>query len=309
MNPLTRFLRFNVVGAIGVVLQLAILALLNRALPHRYLLTSTLAVELTILHNFAWHTRYTWPQTTSRLTALLRFHLSNGLVSIFGNLVLMHLFVRSLHTPVLLANALSITCCGLINFLAAQHWVFANDNRTRLTARTSLTVSIALLLTISAHAQPGRLPNAPTSSHRDYGLDCAYENVFFGPAASLFKPTHLAGTAGITFGQYAAKPSRLSASPQFEIGVAGPLPAHPVDGFVSADYMFASKFPHHDVYPSLTAGYTRFFITGNAVNFGVGADLGTPSPVRIEIRDYWLLSQPEQHLLDLRIALGKLIAD
>ena len=126
MNPLTRFLRFNLVGLLGIVVQLTTLALLNRTIPHHYLLTSTLAVELTLLHNFAWHLHYTWPRTPSPFTALLRFHASNGLISLTGNLILMHLFVHSLHAPVLFANSLTIVLCGLANFLLAHHWAFAN---------------------------------------------------------------------------------------------------------------------------------------------------------------------------------------
>jgi putative flippase GtrA len=123
------FLRFNLVGALGVIAQLTTLTLLNHALPRHYLLTSTLAVELTLLHNFAWHTRYTWPRTPSPGTALLRFHLSNGLVSLAGNLLLMRLFVHSAHLPILLANALTLAACGLLNFLLAHHWVFAENLR------------------------------------------------------------------------------------------------------------------------------------------------------------------------------------
>lgn len=128
MSPIARFLRFNLVGLFGIVTQLTTLTVLNHVFPHHYLLTSTFAVEFTLLHNFAWHLHYTWPQTkiTRReaLAQLLRFHLSNGLLSLFGNLALMRVFVHSAHTPVVLANALTIACCGLANFLLAHHWVF-----------------------------------------------------------------------------------------------------------------------------------------------------------------------------------------
>ncbi len=131
MNPLTRFLRFNLVGLLGILVQLTTLALLNHVLPTRYLLTSTVAVELTLLHNFLWHLHYTWPEhhrsTSSALPALLRFHLSNGAISLFGNLVLMRLFVHSLHVPILLANALAIASCGIANFLLAHYWAFAEN--------------------------------------------------------------------------------------------------------------------------------------------------------------------------------------
>ena len=141
MNPLKRFLRFNLVGALGIVVQLGTLALLNRALPHHYLVTSTLAVELALLHNFFWHLRFTWPATSRRtrdaLAQLLRFHLSNGFVSLLGNLSLMRLFVRSAHLPILIANALTIVCCGLANFLLAHHWVFSKNISSTAGCRSS----------------------------------------------------------------------------------------------------------------------------------------------------------------------------
>jgi putative flippase GtrA len=145
MSPLKHFLRFNLVGLLGVVTQLTTFTVLNRVFPHHYLLTSTFAVEFTLLHNFVWHIHYTWPRepqhrTREALTQLLRFHLSNGLVSLLGNLALMRVFVHSMHMPVLLANALTIACCGLANFLLAHHLVFSPTPQTRtppiLTART-----------------------------------------------------------------------------------------------------------------------------------------------------------------------------
>jgi putative flippase GtrA len=140
MSPLKRFLRFNLVGLLGVVTQLTTLFLLNHVFPRHYLLTSTFAVEFTLLHNFIWHLHYTWPETSEHptrdtLTQLLRFHLSNGLVSLLGNIALMHVFVREARLPVLFANALTIACCGLANFLLAHHWVFpqaADPGTTRV---------------------------------------------------------------------------------------------------------------------------------------------------------------------------------
>jgi len=139
MSPLARFLRFNLVGLLGIAVQLSTLALLNRAIPAHYLLTSTLAVELTLLHNFVWHLHYTWPATSrcNRLAQLFRFHLSNGLLSLLGNLALMPLFVHSLHAPIVFANALTIACCGFANFLLAHHWVFSRATQfTPIAAKT-----------------------------------------------------------------------------------------------------------------------------------------------------------------------------
>jgi len=75
--------------------------------------------------------------------------------------------------------------------------------------------------------------------------------------------------------------------------------------------MFANKVPNRSVYPFLTGGYTRMFATGNAVNFGPGVDFGKDDEhlIRIELRDYYLFTGPQQHVLSLRIGFGKFIAD
>ena len=128
MNTFIRWFKFNLVGAIGMVVQLAALALLNRWWAGHYLYASAAAVELTLLHNFVWHLHYTWKDRSDRsalLGRLLRFHLSNGLVSMLGNLALMRVLVRDAHLPVLVANTIAILCCSIVNFYLGNEWVFA----------------------------------------------------------------------------------------------------------------------------------------------------------------------------------------
>ncbi|MES2394142.1 MAG: GtrA family protein [Acidobacteriota bacterium] len=123
-----RWLRFNVVGAMGMCVQLAALAVLNRAWPGHYLVASAIAVELAIAHNFVWHVRYTWSdrsEGSAVWTQLWRFHLANGAVSLVGNLVLMRLLVQGAHLPVVAANVVAIACCSVINFLLGDGWAFA----------------------------------------------------------------------------------------------------------------------------------------------------------------------------------------
>jgi putative flippase GtrA len=54
-----RFARFADIGVIGWIVQLAALSALVGLGVH-YALATAMAVEITILHNFAWHRQYTW---------------------------------------------------------------------------------------------------------------------------------------------------------------------------------------------------------------------------------------------------------
>jgi putative flippase GtrA len=94
-----------------------------------YLPATAIAVELAVLHNFFWHERWTWSDRTQASAAgqvgrLLRFHLTNGALSILMNLHLMRLLVGHFQVPYLLANVISIALCSILNYLAADHFVF-----------------------------------------------------------------------------------------------------------------------------------------------------------------------------------------
>ena len=124
-----RWLKFNVVGALGIAVQLAVLFALNSGLHLSYLLATALAVEVAVVHNFLWHERYTWadrlqPSWSRSLPRLVRFNLTNGGVSIVGNLALMKIMVGWCNVNYLLANGIAIALCSLVNFLVSDEWVF-----------------------------------------------------------------------------------------------------------------------------------------------------------------------------------------
>jgi putative flippase GtrA len=124
----SRLLRFSAVGALGIAVQLGMLTVLT-AMRLEYLLATSLAVESAVIHNFVWHRRFTWRDREQKagndlLASLFRFHVSNGIVSLLGNLILMRVLAGSLRLPLLAANLGSIAICFVVNFVASDHWVF-----------------------------------------------------------------------------------------------------------------------------------------------------------------------------------------
>ena len=55
-----RWLKFNLVGALGIPVQMGAFAVFFSALHLNYMVATALAVETAVLHNFVWHERYTW---------------------------------------------------------------------------------------------------------------------------------------------------------------------------------------------------------------------------------------------------------
>ena len=124
-----RWLKFNIVGGIGIGVQVVALTIFRSWLRVDYLVATGLAVEIAVIHNFLWHERFTWADRRAArpvrsLVRLAKFNASNGAVSIVGNLVLMRLLVGELKFNYVAANLLAIVVCSLVNFLLGDRFVF-----------------------------------------------------------------------------------------------------------------------------------------------------------------------------------------
>lgn len=124
------FLRFNVVGILGFALQSVALFVFTR-LPHPggYLVATAAAVELAVLNNFVWHQLWTWRDRPSAsagetLLRLAKFNVTNGLVSLAGNILLIGLLVGRLGLPLAPAYVISVITCSIFNFVLADRVAF-----------------------------------------------------------------------------------------------------------------------------------------------------------------------------------------
>ncbi len=121
-----RWMKFSVVGMAGVAVQLSGLWFFARGLGIPAIVSTAMAVEVALLHNFAWHEAWTWPclPVEGRLRRLLRFHAANGFVSLVSNAVFTWLFTECLGMPLLVSNLGAIGVTALLNFFLANQWVF-----------------------------------------------------------------------------------------------------------------------------------------------------------------------------------------
>lgn len=129
MGRSIRFSKFALVGMLGAFVQLTLFWFFNRYCRVHVLSATVLAVEMTVLHNFLWHQRFTWSDRTSKTSReiairILRFHSGNGLISLVGNAVLTYSLVVRFRLPAVPANIIAISCCSLANFLLADLWVY-----------------------------------------------------------------------------------------------------------------------------------------------------------------------------------------
>jgi putative flippase GtrA len=129
-----RWLKFNLVGGVGIAVQLLALTVFRSRLHLDYLLATALAVETAVIHNFLWHERFTWEDRpalrwTGSLVRMARFNATNGAVSILGNLLLMRWLVGELRLNYMVSNVLAVSGCSLVNFLVSDRLVFEREEK------------------------------------------------------------------------------------------------------------------------------------------------------------------------------------
>jgi len=127
MRP-SRFVRFNIVGAAGIGVQLATMWLLVHEVQMHYLMAAPISVGAALLHNFAWHRTWTWRDRLHSRSDIVRsfagFVLANGAVSLLGTVAVTGALVRGTSVPPVAANAIAIVVCGLVNFWLGDRVVF-----------------------------------------------------------------------------------------------------------------------------------------------------------------------------------------
>lgn len=141
-NPVRRFLKYNLVGALGVTVRLTVVAVLLEWGGLGYLTATALGVEAAMLHNFGWHLHWTWRERCLGITwkgamlRLMRFQVSNAAVALVVSLVAMRLLVGELGMHYLPANLIATVAGGIINFLVANYIIFQAETPSSLEARS-----------------------------------------------------------------------------------------------------------------------------------------------------------------------------
>jgi len=135
-ESLHRWLKFNAVGVLGFCVQLSALWLFVTAFKIGAFVSTALAVEAAVLHNFAWHHFLTWKDRRAgkwrdSLLRLLAFNATNGSISVAGNLFFVYLIADGHEIPLLTANLLAIAVCSLINYILSDKIVFRMASNER----------------------------------------------------------------------------------------------------------------------------------------------------------------------------------
>lgn len=121
-----RWVRFNLVGVAGFIVQMLTLAAASDGLGLRPGIAVSIAVVAAVAHNFLWHERVTWPgqRREGRFRRWLSFTLSNGVISLLTNIVVTTTIVEATGVPLLVANAMAVLTASAVNFVVSDHYIF-----------------------------------------------------------------------------------------------------------------------------------------------------------------------------------------
>jgi len=149
MNP--RAIAFISVGIAGFLVQTLTLAVLTLGAHWPVGIATAIGVEAAVLTNFCWHEHWTWRdrvEGNTRWRRLARFHVTNGATSLVGNTALTVLFASSCRLNPIAGTAIAVGLLSLINFFAADRWVFV---------RRGAAVAAILVLASSSPARATEL--------------------------------------------------------------------------------------------------------------------------------------------------------
>ena len=126
------FVRYTLVGASGVLVNLGMYIFLTRHFGFPKELAPILAIETSVLSNFFLNNFWTFRKRTTEvplISRLFKFHLVVGGSGILNYLTFFFLFKVILLND-LLANLAGISVAAVLNYLINSSWTWRDDNQT-----------------------------------------------------------------------------------------------------------------------------------------------------------------------------------
>lgn len=122
-----RLLKFGVVGASGVAVNMGFLYLLKEFAGFPYFVASVIAIELSILSNFTINLFWTWRDRSgegSLRTKIIRYHIGAGATAFLGNYLILIALTEIFGIHYLISNLIGIAVGTLANYIINDLWTF-----------------------------------------------------------------------------------------------------------------------------------------------------------------------------------------
>jgi putative flippase GtrA len=121
-----RLVKFGIVGASGVFVNMGCLYLLKEFAGIPYFIASLIAIELSILSNFTVNLLWTWRDRSEGTfwTKMWRYHVGAGATAFLGNYLILVALTELLKLHYLISNLIGIGVGTLANYVINDLWTF-----------------------------------------------------------------------------------------------------------------------------------------------------------------------------------------
>ena len=128
-----RILKFSIVGAIGVLVNMGTLYFLTEFVSILYIISSIIAIELSIIGNFLLNDIWTWNERKKKKFSrrFIQYHISAGITAFLANWLLLIFLTEVAGIYYLISNLIGI-CVGMLsNFILNDLWTFRQTDQTK----------------------------------------------------------------------------------------------------------------------------------------------------------------------------------
>jgi dolichol-phosphate mannosyltransferase len=128
-----RILKFSVVGAAGVLINMGLLYLLTEFFHIVYIISSIFAIELSIICNFLLNDIWTWSERKKKRFSrrFIQYHISAGITAFLANWLLLIFLTEVVGIYYLISNLSGIGVGMLSNFILNDLWTFRQADQTK----------------------------------------------------------------------------------------------------------------------------------------------------------------------------------
>jgi len=114
-HGITRFIKYGLVGVLGLVVDMAVFYLMNKKLGINYVVSNIASSSLAVIHNFILNSYFTFNVTDKKLQRFLSFY-AIALIGMAISTGLLALFIDVLKLDSMISKLLSIIIVALIQY-------------------------------------------------------------------------------------------------------------------------------------------------------------------------------------------------
>lgn len=124
---ITKFIKYGIVGVLGLVVDMGVFYLMNRKLGINYAISNITSSSLAVLHNFILNSYFTFKVTDKKLQRFISFYLI-AFVGMAVSTGLLALFIDLMKMDAMISKLIAVLFVAVIQFFFNKKLTFRTKN-------------------------------------------------------------------------------------------------------------------------------------------------------------------------------------